>query len=180
MLVENELKKSETLDSVYFRGKSHFEDDGTQNWLVFQPIHRYFKTVSANDSNILSWKSKGLSDESIKPPTTSNKMLNPSLDYVGTKTRVKFNGDCLKQEKITFNHGKIVSIYIVYEIERTVNISSYPRLENCLFGAVKLIKHIDVDVYKYWGYGIEFDKKRSYLIGNEIGRNVIIFRVDMS
>ena len=49
-----------------------------------------------------------MSDESIKPPTKSNKILNPSLDYVGTKTRVKCNGNCLKQEKIAFNHGKIV------------------------------------------------------------------------
>ena len=70
LLIENELKKLKTFDSSYFRGKSHFEDDGTQNWLVFQPIQRYFKTASANDSNILSWKSKGLSDESVKPPTT--------------------------------------------------------------------------------------------------------------
>ena len=30
---------------------------------------------------------KGLSDESIKPPSTSNKMLNTSVDYVGTKKR---------------------------------------------------------------------------------------------
>ena len=81
-----------------------------------------------------------MSDESIKPPTTSNKMLNPSLDFVGTKARVKFNGDCLKQEKISFDHGKIVNIYIVYEIDRYVNISSYSMLENCLFGAVKLKK----------------------------------------
>ena len=86
-----------------------------------------------------------MSNENIKPPTTSNKTLNPSVDYVGTKKRVKFNGDCLKQEKITFNHGKIVNIYIVYEIERSVNISSYPTLENCLFGAVKLTKHPDID-----------------------------------
>ena len=45
--------------------------------------YKYFKTVSINNSNILSWKSKGLSDESIKPPSTSNKMLNPSANYVG-------------------------------------------------------------------------------------------------
>ena len=51
-----------------------------------------------------------MSVESIKPPTTSNKILNPSVDYVGTKARVKFNGDCLKQEKITFNSGKVVNI----------------------------------------------------------------------
>ena len=62
--------------------------------------------------------------KSIKRPSTSSKMLNPSVDYVGTKIKVKFNGDCLKQEKITFNQVKRVNIYIVYEIERTVNISS--------------------------------------------------------
>ena len=42
-----------------------------------------------------------MSNENIKPPTTSNEMLNPSLDYADTKTRVKFNGDYLKQEKIS-------------------------------------------------------------------------------
>ena len=26
--------------------------------------------------------------------------LNPSLDYVGNKIRLKFNGDCLEQEKL--------------------------------------------------------------------------------
>ena len=67
--------------------------------LVFQPIQRYFKTASSNDSNILSWKSKALPKESIKPPTTPTKVLNPSLDVVDTKIRVKFRGDCLKQEK---------------------------------------------------------------------------------
>ena len=105
------------------------------------------------------WKSKGLYDESIKAPITSNKFLDPSLDFACTKMRVKFGGDCLKEEKITFNHRKIVNAYIVYEIERSVNISSYPALENCLFGEVKLTKHIDVDQYKYSGYGIGFNKK---------------------
>ena len=162
MLVENKLKKSETFDSSYFRGKSHFEEDDTEVFFVFQPIHRYCKIFSANDTNILSWKSTALSDQSIKAPIRSNKILNPSLDYVGSKIRVKFIEDCLKQERLTFNHGKIENIYIVYEIERSVNISSYPTLENCLFGAIKLIKHIDVDVYKYSGYGIGFDKKGFY------------------
>ena len=107
-------------------------------------------------------------------------MLNPSLHYVGTKTRVKFNGHCLKQEKITFNYGKLVNTYIAYEIERSVDISSYPTLENCLFGAVKLTKHVDVDLYKYSGYGIGFDRKGFYFIGDKVGRNVISFGVDMS
>ena len=100
-----------------------------------------------------------MSVESIKPAATSNRTLNPSLNYVGTKARVKFSGDCLKQDKITYNHGKIVNIYTVYEIEESVNISSYLTLENCLFGAVKLTKHVDIDQYKYSGYGIGFDRK---------------------
>ena len=174
------LKKSETFDSIYFRDKSHFEDNGTQNYLVFETAYRYFKTVSINDSNILSWKSKALSDEIIKPPSTSNKMRNLSVNCVGTKARVKLNVDCLKQERISFDHGKIVNIYIVYEMDRNVDISSYPMLENCLFGAVKLTKYVDIDLYKYSGYGIGFNRKRFFSTDDEVGRNVIIFAVDMS
>ena len=46
LLVENELKKLKTFDSIYFRVKSHFEEDGTQNFLVFQPIQRYFRRIA--------------------------------------------------------------------------------------------------------------------------------------
>ena len=173
------MKNLEVFNSIRFRGENHFEDDRTQNWLVFQPIQRYFKTISANKSNILSWKSKRLSNESIKPPTTSNKTFNPSIDFVGTQVRSKFNEDCLKQEKIAFNHGKIVNIYIVYEIEGSVNISRYATLENCLFGAVKLPRHVDVNLYKYSGYSIGFDRKESYSTGGKVGRNVITIGVNM-
>ena len=98
-------------------GKSHFEEDGTQNYLVFQPINRYFKVNSiANTVYVLSWKSQGLSDESIKPPTTSDNSLSPTLNYCDTKIRVKITGSCLKQSKISYNHRKVVNIYIVYEL----------------------------------------------------------------
>ena len=72
---------------------------------------------------VLSWKFKGLSNESIKPPTTSNNSLNPILHFYGTKTKVSFDMSCLKQDKVTLNHGKIVNIYIVYEIIRIANIN---------------------------------------------------------
>ena len=35
LLVENELEKLKTFDSSYFIGKSHFEEDVTENNLVF-------------------------------------------------------------------------------------------------------------------------------------------------
>ena len=73
----------------------------------------------------------------------------------------------------------MVNIYIVYEMEKSVNIRSYPTLENCLFVAVKLTKHNnDVDLYKYSGYGIGFDRKVSYSIGDETERNIISFGID--
>ena len=76
--MENELKKLKAFDLRHFRGKSHFEDDVTQRWLIFQPMQRFFKLASDNPSIIISWKSKGLSDERIKAPTTLYKFLNPS------------------------------------------------------------------------------------------------------
>ena len=49
LLVENELKKLQTFDSSYFRGKNCFEEDGTPNYLVFQPMSKYFKKISNTD-----------------------------------------------------------------------------------------------------------------------------------
>ena len=49
LLAENELKKLKTFDSNYFIDKSHFEEDGIQNYLVFQPTVRYFKVITNTD-----------------------------------------------------------------------------------------------------------------------------------
>ena len=82
LIVKNELNKLKTFDSGYFIGKSHFEEDGAQNYLVFQPIFRYFKINTINVTNyVLSWKSKGLSDEAIKLPATSDNSLTPTISY---------------------------------------------------------------------------------------------------
>ena len=120
---------------VILLAKSHFEENGTQNYLVFQPMYRYFKMIT-NTDYISSWKSKGLSDESIKPPTTSDNSLNPALNHYGTKIRVQFPGSCLKQSSHILTHKKVVNIYIVYELGAYSSYVSDPTLKNCLFGAV--------------------------------------------
>ena len=99
LLVENELNKLKTFYSSYFIGKSHFEEDSTQSYLVFQPLNKYFKVIT-NTDYISSWKFNGLSDETIKPPTTSDYKFNRQLNYFGTKTRLQFRGGCLKQDLI--------------------------------------------------------------------------------
>ena len=60
LLVENELKKLQKFDSNYFRGKSHFEEDGTQNYLVLQPMQKHFKRIAGvgSDNYIHIWKFK--------------------------------------------------------------------------------------------------------------------------
>ena len=83
-----------------------------------------------NTDYVLSWKYKGLSAESIKPPSSHN---------------------------------------------------NDPTLKNCLFGAVTLTKNVDIDKYKYFGYGIGFDRKSSFSFSNEgFGQNIIIFGLNMS
>ena len=81
------------------------------------------------------------------------------LIHLSTKTRVEVRGSYLKQDKITYDYGIVVNIYIVYEINKTFNIGNYPVLENCIFGADSWTKNHDIDKSKYSGYGIGFDRK---------------------
>ena len=80
----------------------------------------------------------------------------------------------MKQDKVTFNHGKIVNMYIVYEINKNIDISDYPTLQNCLFGAISLTKNADIDKYKYSSYGIGFDRRGASLLpSSRFGRNAV-------
>ena len=183
LFVENELKKLKTFDSSCFRGKSHFEEDGTQNYWVFEPILRYFKvnTIINVADYIVSWKSKGLSDETIIPPTTSDNSLAPVLIYYDFgKVKVKFTWSCLKQPKPSITHKNVVNIYNVYELGASSSHNDDPTLKICLFGAVTLNKNADIDKYGYSGYGIEFDRRSSFWFpGGGFCQNVLIFGADM-
>ena len=88
---------------------------------------------------------QGLSNESIRPPTTFDNSLNPELNYYGTKTRVKFTKSCLKQSSHIITHKKVVNIYIVYELAAFSSNVSDPTLKNCLFGAVTFTKNADIE-----------------------------------
>ena len=121
-------------------------------------------------------KSKGLSAESIKPPTTSYNSLTPELSYYGTKTRVKFTGSCLKQSSISYSHGKVVNIYIVYELGASSSHVNDPTLKN-----VTLTKNTDIGKYGYSGYGIGFNRRGRFSFpSGGFGQNVLIFGVNMS
>ena len=146
-------------------------------------MSKYFKlhTIVAVVDYVLSWQPKGLSNESIKSPATSDNSLNPRLSYNGTKIRVQFTRRCLKQPKFAFAHNKIVNIYIVYELGASTSHTSDLTIKICLFGAVTLTKNADIEKYKYSGYGIRFDRRSSFSFpSGGFGENVLIFGVDIS
>ena len=89
-------------------------------------MYRYFKRVAGVRSGnyILFWKSKGLSDEKINSINASNYSITP-----------KFNGSCLKRDKITYNYRTIINICIFEKLSSNLNNFDF-ALENCLFGAV--------------------------------------------
>ena len=124
LLVENEMNELKTFDLSYFIGKFHFEEDGAQKYLVLQPTLRYFKFIT-NTNYVSSWKSKGLSAETIKPSTTSDNSLTPTLNY--------YDGlSCSKQPKNSYTHRKVDNIYIVYELGGSISNDNDPAFKNCL------------------------------------------------
>ena len=179
LLFENELKKLNTFDSSYFIDKSHFEEDGTQNYLVFRQC-----TDILNELLVLvmaiAFLTGNLRDCLMKIIHLLL-CLTPDLSYYGTKTRVKFTGSCLKQDKITYNHKNVVNIYIAYELGASSSHSDDPTLKNCFFGAVTLTKNADINKSGYFGYGIGFDRRTSFFFPRgRFGQNVLVFGTDMS
>ena len=68
-----------------------------------EPLQKSLKTKN-NGKSVLEWKSKGLSNEIIKPLTSW------SHSFGGGKIRVKFDGSCSKQGNNIFTHGKVVNL----------------------------------------------------------------------
>ena len=114
-------------------------------------MYKYFKKVidsTGNTAYVHYWQSKGLS--------SSNDQV-PILEYGGAGIRLKFKGDLLRQSKVKYNHGKIINIYIIYEISFTFTSQSSFTWKNSLFDTVKITKNADISKYKHSGHGIGFE-----------------------
>ena len=97
-------------------------------------MYKYFEKTG---DKVTSWKSKEFSDERIIFTITSTDKFAAKTIYDNARIKVRFNGNLLRQNQVTYNHGPTVNIYLVYETildTKTPNIT----LGNCLFGAIKL------------------------------------------
>ena len=84
-------------------GKSYFDEDGSENYLVFQSILKYF---TLNNKWITKWKSQGLSNESLEVVSRSNNNLTPAINYYGERKRLKFTRSVLQQKRVIYSHKK--------------------------------------------------------------------------
>ena len=100
-------------------------------------------------NKISSSESKRLPNEKIGSTKTSNYDQSPRLVYDNARIKLGFARSILKQNKVTYNHQPILNIYIVYRLTPGTR-STGITLENCLFGAVKLTKNVDIDKYKHF------------------------------
>ena len=139
-------------------------------------MHKYFEWVKI-DSEISSWKSKGLYNKKVTYIVKSSKNQPPNIAYGNA---MLFNGDPLKQNNVTYKHRPIVKIYIVHRlIPNTKNL--FLPYKTVYLVQLNKKKNADIDKYKYSGCGIGFDSRGSFTHpSGGYGKNVIIFGVDMS
>ena len=69
-----------------------------QNYLVFQPVYKYFEKTG---DKVSPWKSNRLSDEKIISTTTSTDKSATKTIYHNARIKVRFNGDLLRQDQVT-------------------------------------------------------------------------------
>ena len=103
---------------------------------------------------------------------------SPILLNQNSRLGVTFNGNYMKQNKLGYAHGSVVNIYIVYNLKNRSIDSPDFIVQNGLCGGIKITKDVNTSNYKYSGYGICFDRKDKFSIGNITnGKNVIIFGI---
>ena len=149
-------------------------------------MYEYLKRVIATVNNIStiyvqSWTGEGLSNEQIKSPNTStNNDQGLILEYDAREISLKFSADLLKQNRVTYNHGPKVSIFIVYKLN-THTINTAVALKDCLFGSVKITKDKDLIIMFAVDLRKTLDSKSTFTHSSSINaHNVIIIGVESS
>ena len=107
-------------------------------------------------TQIYSWKSNGMSEESIENKTKSGSNFATIFVHYRVLPDVNFNGHCLRNNDISILK-KLINQYISYILNPLRSLNADYKLNNSLFGSVKLTKNADLHKYRYSGYGIGLD-----------------------
>ena len=124
-----------------------------QSYFFFEPKSKSF---TRNGGAIHAWISTGIHNDNNNTDLFSVNN-SPTLLNKNNRLGVTFIGNYMKRNKLGYAHGKIVNLYIVYELRNKRVDNPDFTVQNGLFGAVKITKNVNFSHYKYEGYGICFD-----------------------
>ena len=126
------------------KGEKYFSSQIFQNYLVFILAIKCIKYFHGT-TQIYSWKSNGMSEESIENITKSDSNFAPNFVDHHSLPDINFNGHCLIKNNISILK-KVINIYISYTLGLQLrNFITTFTLSNCLCGSVKLTKNTDLD-----------------------------------
>ena len=107
-------EKTQAFDLSYFTGKSYFDGNGLQNYLIVLPVFKYFQIFISTIGKMLRRKSKGLLEESITTPAISvNSFALKFTHILNSEMAVKFKENCLKQSKLSFTQRNVVNVLFI-------------------------------------------------------------------
>ena len=91
-----------------------------------------------------------MSHESIKLPATSDNSIPLLLTNIVFRLKIKFDGQCLKQDKVTFNHKTVLNIYLyeinVWPFKQSADFMSGYSLLGAIESTIKMLIFIDVNI----------------------------------
>ena len=117
------------------------------------PALKHIKSFTST-TRIESWKSNGMSEESLENINISDRNFAPTFVDHHSLSDINFNGECLIKNS-TSVPKKVINLYISYTLgPRLRNSNKDFTLSNFLFWTVKLTKNAHLDKYKYNGYSI--------------------------
>ena len=95
-------------------GAKYFSSGIFQNYLVFIPAIKHIKYFHGT-TQIYSWKSNGMSEESIENITKSDSNFAPNFVDHHSLPDINFNGHCLIKNNISIPK-KVINLYISYTL----------------------------------------------------------------
>ena len=126
------------------KGEKYFSSRIFQNYLVFILAIKCIKYFHGT-TQIYTWKSNGMSEESVENITKSDSNFAPNFVDHHSLPDINFNGHCLIKNNISILK-KVINIYISYTLGLQLrNFITTFTLSNCLCGSVKLTKNTDLD-----------------------------------
>ena len=118
-------------------------------WYLHQSIN--ILVFFSGTDNIYSCTSKGMSEESIKNPSTSGNSFAPKRNTDYPLSKVKFSGNYLKQDRVSILHKSVVNWFTTYKLDTwSRDLNTYLTIGNCLFGAVTLRMLVQLNMDMGW------------------------------